>query len=383
MQNTKTNEEEELLISIRKKVKHISHIDLDGYACTILTKQVLSYYNDMFLLETENITPGKLYSSIEQVLEAIDEYDLIIITDLGINQRIVDLINSSEHREKFKVFDHHEHVVESLPDNIVVELTNKDTGNMTSATEIYYNWLISDRIFAFPLLERCRDVYRYFVDCVNSYDTFMFWSNEDKSSADLEAGRLNTLFHILDRSEFMDYIAYILSFEDIGKGITYSRPSSDCSIWSWVEKIIDIEQSKNERYIDSSLKKMAITQLAGSKYKDGELHSLDYKIGVIFAYKNGPIIGNLACTNTDIDICVIITNNQVSFYSTAEDVDVSKIARLFNGGGHRHASGITIPYSDTYQINIEHFINMLECAGNIVYGTTSHNNITPPTEDWD
>ena len=69
----------------------------------------------------------------------------------------------------------------------------------------------------------------------------------------------------------------------------------------------------------------------------------DVNIGMVYAEKYRSEIGNeLLKRHPDLDVIVIVNmNGGISLRS--RDVDVSKIASYFGGGGHIHASGIGIP----------------------------------------
>ena len=122
-------------------------------------------------------------------------------------------------------------------------------------------------------------------------------------------------------------------------------------------------------YVDAALRRLIKTDLCCNIWRDNKINKLDYHIGVIFAEKNGPVIGNTACENNpDLDFCAVVSNNQVSLYTNKENIDVSSIAKLFGGGGHEEAAGLTIPYINANVYSLNHFFNIIECAGRLIPG---------------
>ena len=130
-----------------------------------------------------------------------------------------------------------------------------------------------------------------------------------------------------------------------------------------------MEANKNNRYVEAALRRLIKTDFCCTLWRNNKPHKLDYHIGVIFAEKNGPVIGNTACENNpELDFCAVVSNNQVSLYTNNENIDVSSIAKLFGGGGHEEAAGLTIPYINANVYSLNHFFNIIECAGRLTPG---------------
>lgn len=380
-----------------KRILHISHNDTDGYGCTTLTELIVNYYPaGMFSLNMMNIIPKNLYSSIKQALNEIENYDLIIITDLAVNQHVVDLIANSGYAEKFVVLDHHDareidvskypflhlhkYQIENERD-VLTELEYKEGYYLkadgseelsdklipkTCGTELYYNFICNDNVFDLNVLSLPNNIaISHYVEVIRMYDTFSFDSDDSYISiARDDAPRFNTLFYALPHDDFRQYVDDYIH----GHDIDWMQLTTSSKKYPWASKVIELENFRNEKYIKAALKKMQIVDLNKSIYKNGDIHNLNYRIGVIFAEKNGPMIGKAARDNNiDIDICAVVANAQVSFYQVKAGVDVSIPAKLLGGGGHNGASGFTISYTDANALNIEHFKHMIDIAGNITY----------------
>ena len=356
------------VVSPMLRMKHISHLDLDGYGSTILSELLMQFYPEgAMTLETVNILPNRLTAEMEKTFESIDDYDLIVITDLAVNQTLVDMIKNHPNGNKVKVFDHHLCEIEDLPDNFTVtEQSPINDGKLTCATELYYNFIKNDRVYTLIHNKNIRKAIAYFVECVRVYDTFEFWSTRNDSINEIDmtyfdAPRLNTLFHIMDRDEFKEYI---------GKYI-YS-PNWECltvsnTDYPWITKVLQLEQNKNIKYVESAIRRMVRTPFKYTVYKNKQVHELDYNIGVIFAEKSSPVIANTALErNPDLDFCAVVSNNQVSIYANKPDMNVSTIAKIFGGGGHKEAAGFTIPYMNASIFNMQHFEKIIMCAGNLI-----------------
>lgn len=353
------------------RIKHISHLDLDGYGSTILT-EILHYFvpAGYYEIETDNILPNRLNNIMKEVIENLDYWDRVIITDLAINQELLDMINNSKNPEKIRVFDHHKCDLTNLPSNIIV---TKDSpihkGKLTCATELYFNFLRNDPIYDMVKISGNDEAVVYFVECVRVYDTFEFWKTRNEPEncqyeSYVDAPRLNTLFHILERDDFKQYMYYYLLKSNQRMSLTRSNDK-----YPYISEVLALEANKNNRYVDAALRRLIKTDLCCTIWRDNKANKLNYHIGVIFAEKNGPVIGNTACeNNNELDFCAVVSNNQVSLYTNKENIDVSSIAKLFGGGGHEEAAGLTIPYINANVYSLNHFFNIIECAGRLIPG---------------
>lgn len=353
------------------RLLHISHLDLDGYGATMLSKILMKFYPEgAMTLETMNILPNKLNPTLKEALSHDEDYDMIVITDLAVNQELVDMVNGHPHGNKVKVFDHHICDIKKLPDNfIVTEDSPIHKGKLTCATELYYNFIRNDKVYTLIHNPDVRKTLAYFVECVRVYDTFEFWPsrNDPQNEIDMtyyDAPRLNILFHIINNvEEFQEYIFDYIFTAD-WQLLTTSTPK-----YSWISKVLELEQNKNQKYVESAIRRMVRVPFKYTIYRQGAVHDIDHLAGVIFAEKSSPIIANTSLErNPDIDFCAVVSNNQISVYTNKQNVDVSRIAKAFGGGGHKEAAGFTIPYASAAVFNMQHFAKMIECAGNLVPG---------------
>lgn len=88
-----------------------------------------------------------------------------------------------------------------------------------------------------------------------------------------------------------------------------------------------------------------------------------YTAGIVFSDKYESDIGNELCKKGyQVGIVIDMYDNTVSLRSIDEDVDVSNIAVMYNGGGHLHAAGFPLNYGDgedgVTDTIIEHLLDM-------------------------
>ncbi|MCM1213937.1 MAG: hypothetical protein NC548_05365 [Lachnospiraceae bacterium] len=359
-----------------KRWLHISHLDLDGYSSTILSEMLTKYVPEGYLyLETANILPNRLNRMVAEAIENLDSWDNIIITDLSINQELYDMILNCKQPDKFRIFDHHECTLTDLPWFIqITDQSPLSEGQLTCATELYYNFILHDPIYALIEVSGNPSAMRYFVECVRVYDTYDFWPTRNAPANEqvmehVDAPRLNTLFHILEREDFKKYIYTYLGTPPTKDGNPPYNLTQSSKDYPYISAILALEIAKNARYVETALRRLIKTPFNCDIYRDGKIHHLNYNIGVVFAEKNGPIIGNTACeNNSDIDFCAVVSNNQISIYTNRKDLNVSQIAKLFGGGGHADAAGLTIPYINANVYNLAHFFSIIECAGRMTPG---------------
>lgn len=380
------------------RILSISHTDLDGYSCTILAKFIQKTMDGKVIVDNLNISPNRLFSMLESLsmnkLENLSvdlqQYDRIWITDLSVTQEVVYLVTDLGLTERVHVFDHHMVQLETIPSWVTIAKYARDN----PYSDVYFpadanvenaaSWLTCATMIFYNFLQRT-PFWRYIVDhiqdddsilhyccSVESYDTFSFWQKQMDGTLDeyvrdhgaeymIDGPRINALYHAIDRDLFGEYVmAYITG------DVLCELMTRDSRNYPWIGRVIDLEIARNELYNETAMKRLTIFPFKKTLYKNGKVHNLDYTIGIVFAEKNGPAIGNAACYKIpNIDFCAVVSNNQVSFYTTRDDLKVCEIAALFGGGGHDAAAGFTISYQSANIFNTNHFFNIVNCAGKI------------------
>lgn len=296
-----------------------THTDLDGIGAGILGRIA---FDD---IEIEYHSYNSINDRIKEFLDSEEFriYDNIYITDISVNNelasRLNDIYESTE--QVVKLFDHHATAQElNKYPCCEVQLSEIDTDDVeipVCGTSLFYKHLK----FIGEINEN--HALKKFVKLVQSYDTWM-WTKTNN----IKAKNLNDLLYIYGKEKFIDKICY--------------RCENDEDILTIGDmQFLNIYYRQQEEYIDKKEEQMIILQ------RDG------YTVGIVFAEQHISMLGNTLCErHPEIDYALIINNNCVSLRST-KDVNVGEIARKhYNGGGHLHAAGYTIPNED-----IQKFLN--------------------------
>ena len=274
----------------------ISHIkDIDGVSPLILLN-VLGINYDYKLLDVYEVE-----AYLDELLKTdLSIYNNIYITDLTVPEASYKLINESNYKNKFKVFDHHKtHLYASNLDYVTIDINE-------CGTTLFYNYLKTIGLKETKVLNE-------YVNSVKNLDLWLFEQNKD-----CVAPKLGNLF------DFYGVLRYIIEFTK------HLKEDETFKFNEFEEKILEILNDEEKIYIDKRELRMTVC-----KYED-------YNVGIVFAEKYRSELGNeLLFRNKNLDFIVIINlNGGISLRS--REVDVSVIASKFNGGGHKLASGFGI-----------------------------------------
>ena len=287
---------------IDTKLLLISHVaDEDGITPVILSKLV---YKEV---DTILLNPGEVDKAL---LENIDKYELIHITDLSITEELAKKIDENdEYKNKVKLFDHH---ATALPLNkysfakVVVETeTKKESG-----TSLYYEYLLS--ISDNEILHK--NTTKSFVNEVRIIDTYDFKTEEEKKSLNL-----NYLFGILGRENYIEYFTNFIIQKD---KFEYGEKE---------QLLIKLEKDRVDNYIKQKEKEIIFAKID------------NYDVIVVYAESNRSLLGNYLVGKYDIDFAIVINISRSISYRGKDKVDLSLFAKKYDGGGHKNASGSPLP----------------------------------------
>lgn len=272
----------------------ISHkADPDGVTPIILSKLVFKNFK-YILSDVDEVD--------KFVMDNIDEE--IIVVDLNIKVETADYILNNN--KNVLVFDHH--------------LSNKDMNKYPfikvidfdsikqSGTSLYYKYLLEK--YNNPLLNK--DVVKKLVEHVRTMDTYDFSITSKE-----EANNIEVLFKIYGRELFIDKF--------------YNVIINDKELYSDEDlNLINLEKLRIKRYVEE---KEIIEILLDNK-----------KVGVVFAERNISELGNYLINKYDyLDYIILINVDKSISYRGNNKVDLSVIAKKYNGGGHFNAAGSPIP----------------------------------------
>lgn len=272
----------------------ISHkADPDGVTPIILSKLVFKDFK-YILADIDEVD--------KFVMDNIDEE--IIVVDLNISEETANYILNNN--KNVLVFDHHlsNIYMNKYPFIKVIDID----GIKQSGTTLYYKFLLEK--YNNDLLNK--DVTKKLVEHVRTMDTYDFSITSKE-----EANNIVVLFKIYGRELFIDKFYNVI----INSNELYSREDLN---------LIELENLRIKRYIEEK----EIIEI-----------SLDNKkVGVVFAERNMSELGNYLVNKYDyLDYVILINVDKSISYRGNNKVDLSVIAKKYNGGGHFNASGSPIP----------------------------------------
>ncbi len=313
----------------RQKVYHLSHTDLDGYSCQLITKRCFDdiiYYNSNYGSEID--------SCIDQILREIymkgEKENLILITDLNLSMQqakyLAKNVENSNKNIEILLLDHHK-----TGQDCALEFEWYFLDTSRCATKITFDYFKEK---GYDILELQR-----YVQIVNAID---IWLNDSEYfelgkvfmrlvAGSREINRMlfdkqnsEYIFHSLERAiEYIDKEEPHIALDDAIHFIkkSYFLKDKNDTFENLVSGfIVDMLTKKRERM---------------SVFYKGYKGILTYSIG------NTSIIGNeFLKRNPDFDFFMDINGRKNVSMRANDKVDVSKISQeLFGGGGHANASG--------------------------------------------
>ncbi len=334
----------------------ITHTDLDGVGPSIVLR-AYGITHSPYYVETR-----KVDEAVQTRLAELNDQELLIITDLSVNDdtaKMIDKVNKKPDGRFVVLIDHHASAVSLnnyewasvLPsvNDIKMSATTllfkalKDaeyevspifhvTDEETEKTEISYEYSDSEKVKIFDRLV-------HLVEDIRLYDT---WDWNVLSIQ--EATDLNTIFYARNRHDFiharMDYIVNGQFFTP--DDITY----------------LDFSKEELRKVLKKKSKQMVIVphfQLKG--------HTTPLNIGVVETDSFFSELGNHLAEkfSEEIDAVFIISlvKNRISLRSIGNTVNLSEIAKAYNGGGHPNASGC-----DLSELGPEFLAAVLEAGKN-------------------
>jgi len=312
-----------------QKVFHLSHIDLDGYSCQLITKKCfenVSFYNSNYGKE--------INERIAQIISDIHYFgydkNLIIITDLNLTLDQARFLTKSLKEFSIEVdillLDHHK--------------TGKDCASLYDwyhldvsrcATKITYDYFLKEG-YDLSSLEN-------YVDVVNAID---IWIKEDSR---FELGKVcmrlvsgaREINRVMFANENSQYIFFLL--EEAQKFFHHSNTHIVLD-----DEVHGIKKSYFQKDENNTLENLVSNFIVDLLSKNRDKMSVYYhghKGILTYSVGNVSIIGNdFLVKNPDFDFFMDINGRKNVSLRANNKIDVSQIAKeLFGGGGHANASG--------------------------------------------
>lgn len=284
------------------KMLIISDSDLDGIGAIVVAKTIFP--------NIEYITPERnlINETVKDVINS-GKYNTIFMTDCSISDEDVELIVCEfvSKGNKFVLLDHHKSAIH-LNKYEWSKIKVETDGFKHSGTELMFSHLKE--------LGYNMDALAEFSEMVRCYDTWD-WANLNKP----EPERLNVLYWNYEEKEL--FVQNMVN--RISKGLPLINEKDNA--------VIDTIKNLDKKYIEERKEMFSI------KYYD------KYKVAVLFTDRCVSQLGNIICKeNEDIDFCCLVDLNRskISMRCVKDSVDVSEIAKRFNGGGHAKAAGFVL-----------------------------------------
>lgn len=320
------------------KLFHISHTDLDGYSCHLITKE---YFKDALFLNANYGLEVKL--SIQKVLEQIEEFSnekiLFLITDLNLTY------NESKDLDK---------KITALKDrgfDITLQLLDHHATGKKSSEEFDWYFLDIKRCAAKITYEYMIENYEDFketkqwlkplIDSVNAVDIWL-----DDEIKNFEFGKVllsmiskvreinNILFADMNREFRLYLLKESCKYLDKENG----HIQLDNDIHSLKKEFLKLDEFDNT--IDNLSAKYLVNSLEEIKDKltvsyKGHKGLLTYTLGSVSIPANA-----FLKANPDYDFFIDVGRKGNASFRADGKVDVSQMAaKVAKGGGHVNASG--------------------------------------------
>ncbi len=312
-----------------RKVFHLSHTDLDGYSCQLITKRCfddIRFYNSNY--------GSEILVRLKQMIRDIEddgaEENLFLITDLNLTmddaKKLVKMSKNSHKDIELLLLDHHKTGADCANE---FDWYHLDVSRC--ATKITYDWFLDEGYDISDLAS--------YVDVINAIDIWL------KDKEEFELGKVfmrlvagsREVNRMLFTQKNSDYIFYLLE-----SGMPYIKEQNphiklDDAIHSIKKSFF---KQKDDDTLENLVSNFIVDELSKKRdeltiYYDNYKGILTYQIG------NVSIIGNdFLVKNPDFDFFMDINGRGNISFRANNKADVSKISKdVFGGGGHVNASG--------------------------------------------
>lgn len=325
------------------KLFHISHTDLDGYGCQLLTKEFFKegfFLNANYGLEVR-LSVDCVLSSIEQ--SSKEEACLILITDVNLTfneskdlDKRVNKLKDEGYTITLQLLDHHATGQKSADEYEWYFLDTK-----RCATKIVYDYLCKN----YNAFQEPKDTWvQPLVDCINAID---IWVEQEVKNFEFGkvllsmVSKVREINNVLFADENRDFRIHLLKVASKYIGQENDNIALDNDIHMLKKAYLNLDGKDDTidnlaaKYLVKSLEK--IKESLTITYK-GHKGLLTYCLGSISIPANA-----FLKANEEYDFFIDINKKGSTSLRADGKVDVSLIAqKLANGGGHVNASGCKI-----------------------------------------
>ncbi len=314
-------------------IYHLSHIDLDGYSCQLITNEIfenIKFYNSNYGDEIVQ----KITKMIQDIESDDFENNFILITDLNLTIEMSELMLKAIEKSSKDItpllLDHHKTGIDC---DEAYDWYYMDVSRC--ATKITYDYFL-DRGYDISHLEKYADV-------VNSVDIWL------QDSEYFELGKVcmrvvssaKEVNRVMFSKENNEYLFSLL--KDCIKFFDYDNPHIvlDNEL-HFIKK--NFFSDKEDDTLENLITKFIVKLLSKNKNHMSVTYN-GYKGIYTYGVGNISLIGNgFLLENPEYDFFLDINGRKNISMRANNKVDVSQIAfEVFNGGGHANASGGRAP----------------------------------------
>ena len=321
------------------KLFHISHTDLDGFACQLITKE---YFKDGFFYNANYGLEVKL--NIKKVLEDIknfkDEDILFLITDLNLTpQESIELDNDINklieegYKIKLQLLDHHISGKKSAETFYWYYLDDK-----RCATKIVYDYIFEE-YEGFD--SNTTSWLKPLVDSINAVDIWL-----EHESKNFEFGKV--LMSMITKVKEINNIL----FANISREFKFYLLKKAAKFLDEIDGHIKLDNEVHfmkKEFLKLNDKDDTLDNLS-AHYLVKSLDDIKDELTVIYNGQNGLLtycLGSISIpanaflkANPDYDFFIDINKKGNASFRADGKLDVSLLAgKIANGGGHVNASG--------------------------------------------
>ncbi len=333
------------------KFFHLSHTDLDGYSCQLITQK---YFSDGLFL---NANYGmEVKSSIKKILNTIINYKeeeiLIFITDLNLTlneskdlDKNINKLKKDGFNIKLQLLDHH---ATGLKSSNIYDWYYLDTKR--SASKIVFDYMLEEFD---DFEEKIDSSLEPLIDCVNAID---IWLEEQTSNFEFGKVLLTMISKVREINSIL--------FPDLNRKFRLYLLDEASNYLNLENRAIELDNDIHllkkkflmTNGIDDTLDNLSAKYLVNSlDYLKDELtiYYKDYKGLLTYTLGSISIPANAFLkANKDYDFFIDISRKGNASFRADGKVDVSIMAeKLANGGGHVNAAGARF---DDFKENIDY-----------------------------
>ncbi|ADG92264.1 phosphoesterase DHHA1 [Arcobacter nitrofigilis DSM 7299] len=319
---------------------HISHTDLDGYGCQLLTKEIFSqsyYLNANYGLEVKQ----SIIHFIEHIInEEIKDEILFLITDVNltnaeskyINNEVIKL-NEDGYKIKLQLLDHHATGQSSAEKYDWYFL---DTSRC--ATKIVYDYFVKN-------YNAFQDESQIWIEpLVNSINAIDIWIEDNQKDFEFGKVLLSMVSHVREINNVLfanknrDFRIHLLKKASLYLNEVDGNIKLDSAIHSLKKEFLNLDGKDDT--IDNLSAKYLVNSI--TSIKDELTINFQDKKGVLTYTLGGISIPANAFlkANKDYDFFIDVSKRGNASFRADGNLDVGLLAqKLANGGGHPNASG--------------------------------------------